>query len=213
MHVKYASRHALYPVSNVWVDGVVDARAIVGIIALRPARADVCATFLDAVVTAARAFVAARVTVVALRATVVVAVARALVRGIVPVIFVRVAVRPADGVIVAVRGDAVAVRVDTVGVDVVTARIPTVWGLIVLRAIVDASRTAASAIPMQPIHAMAKSKILFIPFIMYIMISKRPRSGQGINYMFVHKNIPPDAGYKISCRFRIPWWGGCVQRM
>ena len=172
MHVKYDSRHALYPVPNVFVPvpdtvGFDVARAtvlvavaralVVGCVALRDDCAGVAAALRDTVLVAvARALVAGCVALsddwagaVAARDTVFAAAARAA-TDVPAVRFVVVAVRA----LVVVRWDVaadgdVAVRATVAPVD---------W----VRFTLVASRTAASAKPMHA-HAVAiKSKIFLI---------------------------------------------------
>lgn len=182
MHEKYASRHVLYPVPNVFVPlaDVVIARAFV--VALRAIvfvalRAD------DGVVT--RAFV------VALRAAV-------FVRAALRAVAVRLTVLRAVVRGVALRDLVAVVAVRVVGCDCVTSdclRAVTL-SLGVFLVTVDALRTAASEKPMPAQSVAAKSKIFFILGFV-TMITKMPFYGQGlfrtIAQFFCKKN-PADYG-------------------
>lgn len=183
MHEKYASRHVLYPVPNVFVPAadVVVARATA------PLRATVFVALRadDGVV------VALRVVVVALRAVV-------LVRAALRAVAVRLTVLRAVVRAVALRDVVVVAPVRADVCDCVVsdfARVVTL-SLGVVRVTLDALRTAASAKPMPAQSVAAKSKIFFILGFV-IMIAKMPFSGQGLFRtiaQFFCKNNPADCG-------------------
>lgn len=168
MHVKYASRHALYPVPNVFdaVAVVVPARA-----GVRAARDIDAAATVVAPLRAVRALFAA----VALRAVVLCTVFRA-VRAVVFVV-ARVAVRDCAAVVAAVRtvtvpARGVAVRASPRDETVCAEDVVVDW-----RFMLDASRTAALATPMPTASVPTKSKNFFI--IIEYMISKSAPRGNG----------------------------------
>ncbi len=184
MHEKYASRHVLYPVPNVFVPvaDVVVARATAPLRAtvFVALRADDCVVVaLRAVVVALRAVVLVRAALraVAVRLTVLRAVVRA------------VALRDVVVVAAPVRADVCDCAVSDF------ARVVTL-SLGVVRVTLDTLRTAASAKPMPAQSVAAKSKIFFILGFV-IMIAKMPFSGQGLFRtiaQFFCKNNPADCG-------------------
>jgi len=147
MHVKYASRHVLYPVPNVDVSLLITvARAVLAGEALR----DTETIFFGVPFVAVRAVlgcVALRDTVLVVRAIDVVAL-RA-------VVLVRPLVR--DKLVwrlMVVVGRTVFVELDV--------RADTILGVVVVRMTFVASRTAASAMPTPAQHAAIKSQTFFI---------------------------------------------------
>ena len=162
MHVKYASRHVLYPVPNVLVAvAVVAARAVLAGVALR----DTDTIFFDVPFVAVRAVLG----VDALRDTV--AVVRA----------VDVAVR-ADVVVRAVLRDVPVVRLTVVLLRVVDVefcpRTSIVFDGVVVRLTFCSLRPAALATPILVQHAAIKSQTFFI-LVLY-MIPNICKSGQGL---------------------------------
>ena len=158
MQVKYASRHALYPVPNVMDSAVV-------IVAARPDKDALCAvgrTGDDALRT-----VAARMGVVALRTVVVVAADRAVVaRDMFVLLLPREFVALRDTVFFVVRAGVLRwVVVRTV--------------FCVVRSMVLSSRTAALAKPTLKISASVKFRP-FLILLIYVMISKMPQVGKQI---------------------------------
>lgn len=116
--------------------------------------------------------------------------------------------------VVVLRCCALGARVETVPVRDVAVRASLLVAVFVdfaedWRAMLDASRTAALAVPMPTIIRPAKSKNFFI-FMSDIISKSRPA---GNEYLYLNKKNPAIAGVIICWPLPGPGQGDCAQRM